>query len=156
MSRLCFLVCVCTVFGCLTHKQIHRLRMLRKILLASGLGKSWPSVTAEEVQENPYFIVAGNNVYNVASILGGEHPGGDNCLLRRGGGAMDCTRDLHFHSPSGRKKWETLKVGELSREERMKLEARYTRGNTWTDSSCIHGGTVNNPSPSSCFSCTPL
>lgn len=132
--------------------------MLKKILVASGLSKSWPSITAEEVYSNPYFIVAGNSVYNVAPILGGEHPGGDQCLLRRGGGAMDCTRDLKFHSPSGRKKWESFKVAELDHNELMKLEERHKKDGSYS----LHNATtkevdvVSSPSSACCRNVVPL
>lgn len=95
--------------------------MFETLFSLTGLKSKWPRITAEEVFAQPYYIVAGCNVYDVAGIIGGEHPGGDSCLLRRGRGAMDCTNDLYFHSRTAKAKWEKLKIGEISTSELEKL-----------------------------------
>lgn len=102
--------------------------MLETLFSLTGIKSKWPRVTAEEVFVQPYYIVAGCNVYDVAGIIGGEHPGGDSCLLRRGRGAMDCTNDLYFHSRTARAKWNKLKIGEISTNELEKLTSFHRDG----------------------------
>eukprot|EP00796_Vickermania_ingenoplastis_P013237 gene13237-9083_t len=95
--------------------------MLKSLLVLSGFQKKWPAVTAEDVRQQPYWIVCGNSVYDIEPILG-EHPGGDSCLLRRCRGETDCERDYGYHSRKGKEKWAEYKVGELSKDELLALE----------------------------------
>jgi len=90
--------------------------MLDSLLVAMGLAKDWPKLSWDEIQQHDskesLWIVAGNDVYDVTNFLQ-SHPGGTSALLRRGGGARDCTEDYHFHSRSGRKQWAQYKIGIL-------------------------------------------
>mmetsp|Transcript_33787 Transcript_33787/g.70233 ORF Transcript_33787/g.70233 Transcript_33787/m.70233 type:complete len:182 (+) Transcript_33787:108-653(+) len=58
------------------------------------------------------WIVAGQDIYDITSYLD-IHPGGAMSLLRRAGGAKDCTEDLKFHSRRGQRKWDEFKIGRL-------------------------------------------
>ena len=58
------------------------------------------------------WLVAGGSVFDATEYLS-QHPGGASAILRKAGGAMDCTEDMQFHSPSGRKMWQKYLVGEL-------------------------------------------
>jgi hypothetical protein len=62
--------------------------------------------------EQSAWIVAGKDIYDVTSYIS-RHPGGAQSILRKTGGAMDCTEDLQFHSKAGRKQWHRYKVGTL-------------------------------------------
>lgn len=83
--------------------------------------REWPKLRAEEVCQNANYIVCGASVYDIEPILD-CHPGGRDCLLRRGGGKEDCLRDFYFHSRPGKLKWEDCKIGELLAEEQKILE----------------------------------
>jgi cytochrome b involved in lipid metabolism len=41
------------------------------------------------------------------------HPGGKTSILRKAGGAQDCTEDLHFHSKKGQKLWKSYHIGKI-------------------------------------------
>lgn len=88
--------------------------MLSGLLVMMGLKKEWPTFTAEEIEghnnERSLWIVAGTNVYDVTTFLP-SHPGGPNALLKRGGGLMDCTQDLKFHSAKGKAEWQKYQIG---------------------------------------------
>lgn len=62
--------------------------------------------------EGSAWIVAGENIYDVTESMH-HHPGGTECLLRRAGGARDCTRDFEFHSARAMKQVNRLLVGKL-------------------------------------------
>jgi cytochrome b involved in lipid metabolism len=62
--------------------------------------------------EGSAWIVAGDNIYDVTESMH-YHPGGTECLLRRAGGARDCTRDFEFHSQRARKQVNRLLIGKL-------------------------------------------
>lgn len=62
--------------------------------------------------EGSAWIVAGDNIYDVTESMH-NHPGGTECLLRRAGGARDCTRDFEFHSQRAMKQVNRLLVGKL-------------------------------------------
>ena len=62
--------------------------------------------------EQSAWIVAGKDIYDVTAYID-HHPGGKQCILRKAGGARDCTEDLQFHSKAGRRGWNKYKVGIL-------------------------------------------
>lgn len=78
--------------------------------------RSLPQYTRCQVRrhnhEGSAWIVAGNNIYDVTESMH-HHPGGTECLLRRAGGARDCTRDFEFHSARARKHLNRLLIGKL-------------------------------------------
>jgi hypothetical protein len=82
--------------------------------LGSRRGESL--VTRCEVRRHDHagdlWIVAGERVFRVTEYLL-EHPGGQRSLLRRGGGVMDCSEDLAFHSQKGRQTWDRFQVATL-------------------------------------------
>lgn len=96
--------------------------MLDKLLQLCGFGSASSAPAAEqrfsadEVRqhntETSLWIVRGKDVYDVTSLVH-EHPGGMGALLRRGGGAADCTEDFHFHSRRGKAMWQRYKIGVL-------------------------------------------
>jgi hypothetical protein len=58
------------------------------------------------------WLVAGDAIYDVTSYMN-SHPGGVESILRKAGGAQDCSKDLLFHSKAGIKAWKKYKVGKL-------------------------------------------
>jgi hypothetical protein len=58
------------------------------------------------------WLVAGDTIYDVTSYMN-SHPGGVDSILRKAGGAQDCSKDLLFHSREGIKAWKKYKVGKL-------------------------------------------
>lgn len=60
------------------------------------------------------WIVANGVIYDATAYLS-VHPGGADCILRKAGGAKDCTEDLQFHSRNGRKKWERCRLGTIQK-----------------------------------------
>lgn len=62
--------------------------------------------------EKSVWIVAGKDIYDVTAYVD-RHPGGKACILRKAGGAKDCTDDLQFHSKAGQRGWKKYKVGTL-------------------------------------------
>ncbi|KEG13894.1 cytochrome b5 [Trypanosoma grayi] len=99
--------------------------MFDSLLRFVGFAEKWPTLTMDEVrQHNDRFslwIVAGDSVYDVTSIVE-SHPGGASALLRRGGGVRDCTEDYYYHSRATRKAWKSYKIGVLSPEGCDKFE----------------------------------
>ncbi|GAB68426.1 heme/steroid binding domain containing protein [Plasmodium cynomolgi strain B] len=60
---------------------------------------------------NDCWVVANGYVYDVTTILG-HHPGGINCILKKGGD--DVSVDYSFHSKYAQKNfWEPLKIGKI-------------------------------------------
>ncbi|ANQ10650.1 Heme/steroid binding domain containing protein [Plasmodium coatneyi] len=60
---------------------------------------------------NDCWVVANGYVYDVTTILG-YHPGGINCILKKGGD--DVSVDYSFHSKYAQKNfWEPLKIGKV-------------------------------------------
>mmetsp|Transcript_23936 Transcript_23936/g.66902 ORF Transcript_23936/g.66902 Transcript_23936/m.66902 type:complete len:192 (-) Transcript_23936:250-825(-) len=64
--------------------------------------------------EDSCWLVAGDTIYDATTYIS-QHPGGSNSIIRKSGGACDCTTDLHFHSKSGRKLWNKYIVGKVKR-----------------------------------------
>ena len=64
--------------------------------------------------EGSAWLIAGDTIYDATSVLH-RHPGGVDSILRRAGGAADCTRDFEFHSKSAMKRVKKLSVGKIRR-----------------------------------------
>ena len=58
------------------------------------------------------WILVGRTIYDVTPYIR-SHPGGTEAILRKSGGAADCTEDLLFHSKRAQKEWRKFKVGML-------------------------------------------
>ena len=58
------------------------------------------------------WILVGRTIYDVTPYIR-SHPGGADTILRKSGGATDCTEDLQFHSKRAQKEWRKFKVGML-------------------------------------------
>lgn len=91
--------------------------MFTQILQFAGLAQRWPTFTREEVARHnaseSLWIIVGNSVLDITSLIG-KHPGGNGALLKRGGGVKDCTEDLMFHGRATRRDAQRYKIGELS------------------------------------------
>ena len=61
---------------------------------------------------NSAWLVAGDKIYDATKYLN-QHPGGEASILKKAGGACDCTEDLKFHSKRGRKEWDKYFVGKV-------------------------------------------
>ena len=60
------------------------------------------------------WIVAGENIYDVTDYVE-HHPGGKSSLMKKIGGTVDCTKDLLFHSKSGRNHWKQYLIGKITK-----------------------------------------
>lgn len=58
------------------------------------------------------WILVGRTIYDVTPYIR-SHPGGTEAILRKSGGAADCTEDLQFHSKRAQREWKKFKVGML-------------------------------------------
>eukprot|EP00594_Rhizosolenia_setigera_P006494 CAMPEP_0178949934 /NCGR_PEP_ID=MMETSP0789-20121207/6348_1 /TAXON_ID=3005 /ORGANISM="Rhizosolenia setigera, Strain CCMP 1694" /LENGTH=228 /DNA_ID=CAMNT_0020630555 /DNA_START=51 /DNA_END=737 /DNA_ORIENTATION=+ len=58
------------------------------------------------------WLIAGDSIYDATSYIE-CHPGGQNSILKRSGGAKDCTEDLNFHSGRAQKVWKKHRIGTL-------------------------------------------
>ena len=58
------------------------------------------------------WLVAGDTIYDATPYVN-THPGGETSILRKAGGAEDVSRDLHFHSPTGKRMFQRYKIGKL-------------------------------------------
>ncbi|KAG5473749.1 hypothetical protein LSCM1_04379 [Leishmania martiniquensis] len=98
--------------------------MLTHLLQLAGLAQKWPTITREEVAKHKtresLWIIVGNSVLDITPLLG-HHPGGDGALLKRGGGAKDCEKDLMFHGRATRREAQKYKIGELSPHDVQKI-----------------------------------
>ena len=61
---------------------------------------------------NSAWILVGNTIYDATPYIK-SHPGGIATILRKSGGAADCTEDLRFHSKRAQKEWRKFKVATL-------------------------------------------
>jgi cytochrome b involved in lipid metabolism len=59
----------------------------------------------------------GDTIYDATRFLE-IHPGGKQSILKKSGGACDCTADMHFHSRTAIKKMKAHKVGKVRKCER--------------------------------------
>jgi len=73
--------------------------------------------TRSEIQrhntEASAWIVAGDDIYDVTDYAE-VHPGGKYSIMKKIGGAVDCTQDMMFHSKSGQKHWKQYLVGKVT------------------------------------------
>jgi cytochrome b involved in lipid metabolism len=60
--------------------------------------------------EGSCWIVVGDKVYDCTAMLS-FHPAGVECILRRAGGAKDCTEDYEFHSKHGQQLFRKYYIG---------------------------------------------
>lgn len=63
---------------------------------------------------NSAWILVGTTIYDATPYIR-SHPGGTQTILRKSGGAADCSEDLQFHSKRSQKEWKKYKVGTLCR-----------------------------------------
>ena len=61
---------------------------------------------------NSAWILVGNTIYDATPYIR-SHPGGMEAILKKSGGAVDCSEDLRFHSKRAQKEWRKFKVGTL-------------------------------------------
>ena len=59
-----------------------------------------------------YLIIVNNNIIDIKRLIN-NHPGGNNCLIKKLG--TDCTKDLNFHSKSALKILKTLEIGRFKK-----------------------------------------
>ena len=62
---------------------------------------------------NSAWILVGDTIYDATPYIQ-SHPGGVDIILKKSGGAADCTEDLRFHTKRARKEWTKFKVGKLT------------------------------------------
>lgn len=60
------------------------------------------------------WLVVGSDIYDVTDYIS-QHPGGKTSILKKSGGAFDCTEDFQFHSKHGRGVWQQYHVGKVKR-----------------------------------------
>eukprot|EP00584_Thalassiosira_punctigera_P016711 CAMPEP_0172555826 /NCGR_PEP_ID=MMETSP1067-20121228/60516_1 /TAXON_ID=265564 ORGANISM="Thalassiosira punctigera, Strain Tpunct2005C2" /NCGR_SAMPLE_ID=MMETSP1067 /ASSEMBLY_ACC=CAM_ASM_000444 /LENGTH=153 /DNA_ID=CAMNT_0013344431 /DNA_START=133 /DNA_END=591 /DNA_ORIENTATION=+ len=53
---------------------------------------------------NSAWILVGDEIFDATPYIR-SHPGGMTTILRKSGGAADCTEDLRFHSKRAQKEW---------------------------------------------------
>ena len=58
------------------------------------------------------WLVVGKDIYDATEYIA-RHPGGETSILKRAGGARDCSVDFQFHSKRGQKLWREYLVGRL-------------------------------------------
>jgi len=58
------------------------------------------------------WLLCGEIVYDATNFING-HPGGEKSILRKAGGAVDCTKDMKFHSSKAINMWKRNKIGVL-------------------------------------------
>ena len=58
------------------------------------------------------WILVGNTIYDATPYIK-SHPGGTAIIIKKSGGAVDCTEDLRFHSKRAQKEWRRFRVGTL-------------------------------------------
>jgi hypothetical protein len=84
--------------------------------LTGVYSNSEPTYTMCQLQRHNHvgsaWILVGRTIYDVTTYIR-SHPGGMEAILRKSGGAADCTEDLHFHSKRAQKEWRKFKVGIL-------------------------------------------
>lgn len=67
--------------------------------------------------EESAWLLVGDTIYDATRFLE-IHPGGKQSILKKSGGACDCTADMHFHSRTAIKKMKAHKVGKVRKCER--------------------------------------
>ena len=63
-------------------------------------------------KEDSCWIICNKKVYDITELIE-KHPGGKSCLLKKGGGNIDCLKDYNFHSKKGKKEWEKYFIGNI-------------------------------------------
>jgi len=63
---------------------------------------------------NSAWVLVGSTIYDATPYIQ-SHPGGTETILRKSGGADDCSEDLRFHSKRSQKEWKKNKVGTICR-----------------------------------------
>lgn len=58
------------------------------------------------------WILVGKDIYDATPYIR-SHPGGTAIILKKAGGNVDCSEDMHFHSKRAQKEWRRYKVGTL-------------------------------------------
>ncbi len=58
------------------------------------------------------WLLCGEIIYDATDFIEG-HPGGRKSILKKSGGAFDCSRDMGFHSPRAISLWKSKKIGIL-------------------------------------------
>ena len=58
------------------------------------------------------WLVCGTDIYDATPFIE-RHPGGMNSMLRRAGGAADCTEDMKMHSRGAVRMWKGSRIGTL-------------------------------------------
>ena len=61
---------------------------------------------------NSAWLLCGEIVYDATDYING-HPGGEKSILRKSGGAFDCSKDMKFHSKFAINVWKRNKIGIL-------------------------------------------
>jgi nitrate reductase (NAD(P)H) len=62
------------------------------------------------------WLLVGDVIYDATSYMQQhQHPGGAASILKKSGGAVDCTMDFNFHSKNGKKTWQKYRVGKLQK-----------------------------------------
>jgi cytochrome b involved in lipid metabolism len=56
------------------------------------------------------WLVVGDGIYDATQYID-NHPGGRESILKKSGGAADCSVDFDFHSRGARRLWRKYKVG---------------------------------------------
>lgn len=103
---------ICEEDNCFTCRE-KAMKGSRNSKLCSSGG---PTYTMCEIRRHANassaWLVAGCNVYDATEYIN-KHPGGAQSILKKCGGACDCTADLNFHSKSGKKVWEKYRIGKV-------------------------------------------
>lgn len=60
------------------------------------------------------WILVGDEIYDATPYIK-NHPGGTQTILKKAGGAVDCTEDLRFHSKRAQREWKRFRIGTLRR-----------------------------------------
>lgn len=71
--------------------------------------------------EESCWLIAGDTIYDVTNYLR-FHPGGAESLLKKAGGAADCTRDIEFHSKRATNLTKKMVVGKLRKCQAVSSE----------------------------------
>lgn len=58
------------------------------------------------------WLLCGNVIYDATNYIN-NHPGGSRSIIRKSGGAADCTLDMSFHSGRSVKIWKRCRIGTL-------------------------------------------
>eukprot|EP00553_Chaetoceros_curvisetus_P011829 CAMPEP_0204638304 /NCGR_PEP_ID=MMETSP0717-20131115/39194_1 /ASSEMBLY_ACC=CAM_ASM_000666 /TAXON_ID=230516 /ORGANISM="Chaetoceros curvisetus" /LENGTH=218 /DNA_ID=CAMNT_0051658043 /DNA_START=29 /DNA_END=685 /DNA_ORIENTATION=- len=62
--------------------------------------------------KNSAWLLCGDVIYDATDFIA-VHPGGERCILKKSGGAVDCSRDMTFHSSRAIKLWKDRRIGRL-------------------------------------------